>query len=313
MVTFKTLTCTLTVAKNPYSILSLRLGHRRKTITFRNGSKFRITWHQFVILRDCYTALQKYKVEQVDEDLFKIRNDNSEVSCASRMIPTICDLMQEYSIERVTDDVFRVKNDEIELIGSSDMLNCVREQERGEYDCDCRGKIVLDVGGFQGESAVFLSRLGAKKVIIYEPVGSHHRYIAENVSLNHVNVEIHEEGIGEKDGTIAVKCTETNAGFGLPCEGQKEVKIKVRNITRVIEESGADVAKIDCEGAEECLSRVPNQTLRKIGFYMIEVHSPAVRLALFEKFKASGFTLTKETKKTPTVSVICFERQAHVS
>jgi FkbM family methyltransferase len=313
MATFKTLTNTLKATKNPYNVLSLRLSQRRRPIIFRNGSKFRLTWQQFVILRDCYAAMQKYTVEQVSEDFFKIRNDKSEVSCASRMIPTICDLMQTYRIERVADDVFKIKNDKIELVGSFDMLNCVREQESGEYDCDCRDKIVLDVGGFQGESAVLLSRLGAKKVIIYEPVTAHHRYIEENVSLNHVNAEIHEKGIGEKDGPITIKCAETNAGFGLLSEGQQEVKIKIRNIAKVIEESGADVAKIDCEGAEECLSRVPSQTLQKIGLYMIEVHSPEVRRALFEKFKASGFTLMKETKKTPTVSVVCFKRQPRVS
>ena len=268
MTTLKTLTSTLKVTKNPVNVLSLRLGQRRRSIVFRNGSKFRITWHQFVILRDCYAAMQKFTVEQVSEDSFKIRNDESEVSCASRMIPTICDLMQTYRIERVADDVFRIKNDKIELVGSFDMLNCVREQESGEYDYDCRDRIVLDVGGFQGESAVFLSRSGAKKVIIYEPVTSHHKYIEENVSLNHVKAEIHDKGIGEKDGTITIKCTETNAGFGRLSEGQQEVKIKIRDIVKVIEESCADVAKIDCEGTEECLSRVSSQTLLKIGFYM---------------------------------------------
>src|SRR3990170_4363113 len=101
MATFKTLANTLKVTKNPVNVLSLRLGQRRRSIVFRNGSKFRITWQQFIILRDCYAAMQKFTVEQVSEDSFKIRNDESEVSCASRMIPTICDLMQTYRIERV--------------------------------------------------------------------------------------------------------------------------------------------------------------------------------------------------------------------
>jgi FkbM family methyltransferase len=248
--------------------------------------------------------------EQVDDDIFEIRNDESEVRCTSRMIPTIGDLMQKYHIEQVSDDEYRIKNSNIELVGSSDMLNCVREQECGEYDCDCSGKTVLDVGGFQGESAVFLSKMGAKKVIICEPVAFHHRYIKENVSSNHVNAEIHEEGIGEKDGLIKVKCVETNAGFGLPCEGRQEVTIKIRNASRVIEESGADIAKIDCEGAEECLSGVPIQILRKIEFYIIEVHSPTIRRTLLEKFEMSGFRVKKETNKTSMVSVLFFERQA---
>jgi len=40
--------------------------------------------------------------------------------------------------------------------------------------------------------------------IIYEPVAEHLQFIKENVRLNHVNAEIHVEGVGDKDGTIAV-------------------------------------------------------------------------------------------------------------
>jgi FkbM family methyltransferase len=312
MPSFRTLTSTLKATSSHHNVLLLRLGARRKSITFRNGCKTRITWPQFVILRDCYGAMQRFSFEQVDEDLFRIGNGESEVCCPSGMISTMCDLLQKYHIEQVADDEYRIKSDHIELVGSSDMLNCVREQEGGEYDCDCSGKIVLDVGGFQGESAVLFSKLGAKKVIIYEPVSLHLKYIKENVSLNNVNAEIHVEGIGDKDSAVVVKCVGINAGFGL-FEGQMEVNIKVRNVIEVIEKSRADIAKIDCEGAEKCLLGVPSSTLRRIGFYMVETHNPVVGRQLREKFEASGFKLMKESKKTPTVSVMFFERQAPCS
>lgn len=311
MPSFRTLTSTLKATSSHHNVLLLRLGARRKSITFRNGCKAKITWPQFVILRDCYGAIQRCSFEQVDEDLFRIGNGESKVCCTSGMIPTMCDLLQKYHIEQVSGDEYRIKKDDMELVGSSDMLNCVREQEDGEYVCECSGKVILDVGGFQGESAVFFSKIGAKKVIIYEPVSSHHKYIKENVSLNSVHAEIHEEGIGEKDAVLTVKCVETNAGFGL-FEGNLGVKIKVRNVEEVIEKSGADIAKIDCEGAEKCLADVPSPTLRKIGFYMIETHSSVVERQLREKFEASGFRLVKENKKAPTVLVMFFERQTPV-
>jgi FkbM family methyltransferase len=308
MASFRTLSKTLKVTKNPFDLFPLRLG-RERTITFRNGSRLQITWHQFVIFRDCYTELQKYYFEKADKDLFKISNNKSSVTCSSSIVPTVCSLMKKYQIERIENDEFRIKNSAIELIGSSDMLNCVKEQDCGEYSCNCQGKTVLDVGGFQGESAVFFSKMGAKKVIVYEPVTSHHKYIKENISLNHVNAEVHQEGIGEKDGIVSIKCEEANAGFGLPCQGKQEIKIRIRNISHVIKESKADIAKIDCEGSEECLCRVTSEILRKIPLYIIEVHSSRIRTALLERIKESGFKLTKEVAKTTMVSVLFFERQ----
>jgi FkbM family methyltransferase len=309
MASFRTLTNTLKVAKNPFDILLLRLGGCEKTITFRNGSRLQITWPQFVVLRDCYTELQKYCFEQADKDLFKIRNDKSEVICSSRIVPTVCNLMKKYQIERIANDEFRIKNRDIELIGSSDMLNCVNEQDCGEYACNCQGKTVLDVGGFQGESAVFFSKMGAKKIIVYEPVTSHHKYIMENISLNQVKAEVHQEGIGEKNETVIINCEEADAGFGLPSRGKQEIKIEIRNVSHVIKESGADIAKIDCEGAEECLCRVTSEILRKISLYIIEVHSSRIRTLLLKRIKDSGFKLTKEVAKTTAVSVLFFERQ----
>ena len=74
------------------------------------------------------------------------------------------------------------------------MLVCIQEQMTGEYECDCRGKVVLDVGGFEGESAVYFWQKGAKKIIVYEPLVEHVEYIDRNVKLNRIDAEIHPSG-----------------------------------------------------------------------------------------------------------------------
>ena len=51
--------------------------------------------------------------------------------------------------------------------------------EKKVYDCDYKDKIVLDVGAFCGETAVFFYLMGAKKVVIYEPVLDHHKYYSK--------------------------------------------------------------------------------------------------------------------------------------
>ena len=178
------------------------------------------------------------------------------------------------------------KTKKFELIGLPILLLLINELESGNYDYDCKGKVVLDVGGFQGETAVFFSGMGAKKVVIYEPVTANHRFISENVRLNHVNAEIHDEGVGESDGVIAVPYEEStdpssvllsSLRFGLTQKGPFEMQIKVRNIADIIDKSGATFAKIDCEGAEKNLINVPTNVLRKIEFYIIEVHSAEIK------------------------------------
>jgi FkbM family methyltransferase len=308
MATLKGLLYSLKVTRNPIPVLSLMYKDGRKTVTFKNGFKFQLDWQQFRRFRDNYQLISKYEITQLENDLFKVKKDKSEITCPSRLISLICDLLQKYAIEQPALNSFKVKGNNFVIVGDSAMLGVIQEQDTGEYDYDYRGKTVLDVGGYQGESAVFFSRLGAKKVIIYEPVLANQRFIKENVSLNHVNAEIHEEGIGDHDGTVNVSYDEADTSFGLPSKSEHVMEIKVRNIATVMEESDADIAKFDCEGAEETLTHVPRETLRKIPFYIIEVHTPELNRLVVEKFKSAGFKLTKQIAKTPNISVIALEK-----
>jgi len=274
MVTFSGLTRTMQTTMNPYSCLLLKFSDGRKTVRFKNGSTMKLTWSQFRTFRDSYSLVQKYRVEQV------------------------------------ADEVFRVHGDGFELVGSMTMLFTVDELSGGEYNWDCKEKVVLDVGGFEGESAVLFSRMGAKKIIIYEPVPAHIGVIKENISLNHVNAEIHNEGVGVSDGVVHVQYRNTDNCFGLHPEGANEMEISVKAVADVILKSGADLAKFDCEGAEESLAHVPAEILRKIGSYIIEVHSQAIKKAIIRKFEDSGFSLVRSNERAGDVAVLSFRRDA---
>jgi len=300
---------TLTVTKNPLAGLELKRSKNRKTIRFKNGFIFKLTWPQFRVIRDNYPLLQRYEITQQAEDLFKITCDKSEVACNASQMPLMCDLMQKYIIRQIETDLFNILNDQIDLVGTTYMLGCIQEQGTGEYNCDCKDKIVLDVGGYQGESAVYFTTLGAKKVIVYEPVTEHIDRIKRNTSKNNVNAEIHNEGVGEKDTAQTISYTEMDTSFGLEKNGQHQLKIKIKNVADVIEESSADLAKFDCEGAETCLVNVPAEILRKIELYMIEVHSPEIKQAINGKFKSAGFALEREATKSPQLSVLTFKRK----
>lgn len=297
---------TMMVTKNPVAVLSMKTGNCRKTVTFRNGSTFNLSWPQFRLFRDYYPVLAGHSIAQVGDDSFKVCSAEGTVVCGVQLLPLVCSLMGDFAITQTGHDTFHIKNGSFQVEGTAEMLVCIKELMAGEYDCDCKGKIVLDVGGFQGESAAYFWSKEASRIIIFEPVREHVKWIEKNIQLNNMDAEVHCAGVGSRNGKRTVRCDRTSIGFGLTNEGSRSVEIKLRDVSEVLSESGADLAKFDCEGAEESLLHVPSQTLRKIKHYIIEVHSPEVRQAILEKFTRAGFRLDKERVKSK-FSILTFK------
>jgi len=308
MVKLSILWKTLTITKNPFSGLSLKRSNTRKALTFKNGCTYRLTWPQFRYFRDSYQLFTKYTLAQLDNDSFKLENEKGSIICSAQLLPLICDLMQDYTIRQEKEGLYDLKNEKVELIGSSDMLVCIQELRTGEYECDCQDKVVLDVGGFEGESAVYFWQKGAKKIIIYEPLAEHVEYIKRNIALNHINGEIHQTGIGKENGKVTIHYHRMDPGFGLHSKGDNSVEIELTDVSRVIEQSGADIGKFDCESAEQYLVDVPASILQKIPYYIIEVHSREIHRSILNKFESIGFVLQKEVPKHSNFSVLIFQK-----
>jgi FkbM family methyltransferase len=272
----------------------------RKTVTFRNGWKFNLTFPQFREIRDTYAAIKKYGLKQLGDDLFEADYGSFKVTDNLRMVCTYADMMHRYELTKLGDNSFRMKGPNFTLEGSSLMLFIWRELISDAYKANYKNKIVLDIGGYQGETAVYYWISGAKKVVVYEPFKENYELIQKNMQLNGVNAEVHNAGIGEKDGNIMLPI------FG---KGEsKEEPIAIRNITNVIDESEADIAKIDCEGAEASLTTVPDEILRKIPSYMLEIHSQTIEKDLIAKFTGAGFKVAKLKRMSSDISIALFER-----
>jgi FkbM family methyltransferase len=271
MVTLKGLFLTLKTTRNFWDALKLKNSKEKKRITFRNGCTVELNWLEYRTVRDIVS--NGYTVEYVGN--------------------LLC-----------------FKKGKIKVAGPLSLIGVLNECLDEIYYLDCSNKVVLDVGGFIGETAAFFSAWGATKVIVYEPVAANHDFIKLNIALNGINAELHEEGIGEKDGHTTIHYDTIGVGFGYNDAGAHEMKIKTRNVRSVIDESGADIAKFDCEGAEKSLISVPNEVLRKIGFYMIEVHTLEIKKAMIDKFKDSGFNLVKDlpNEKDDNVSTVFFQK-----
>jgi FkbM family methyltransferase len=271
MASLKTLLSILKTTNNFWVVPSLRWSGATKKVVFRNGFEREISWRDYRILRDIFS--EGYLVEPYNEMLcFKKGNTK--------------------------------------IVGVLPDVGVIAENWADFRSIDFAGKVVLDVGGFIGDTAVLFSSLGARKVIIYEPVQAHQEIIKINVALNGVNAEIHDEGLGETDGFALIRYENEGVDFGLKNEGTKEIKIKIKSARRIIEESAADVAKFDCEGAEISLVNVPDEVIKRISSYIIEVHSFEIRSQIITKFRNCGFILNKEVANTagPQFSVLIFKR-----
>jgi FkbM family methyltransferase len=299
MVTFAGTIRTFANTKFPTFIIALRFFHKSGYVTFKNGSKFKLTWSDFLMLRDTYPYWSKFNLEQMNNGLFKLRQGKFEFTGDLKLICSIVVLTEKYhfTIEPKGEGMFSLSGQSFTLVGSSELVFVSKEMLSGIYDCDCRGKTILDIGGFEGETAVYFSSLGAKKVILYEPIPAHFKTAKQNIERNAINAGLHNEGIAEKDGTLIIEFL------------SDKVECVVKNVTSVILQSGADIAKIDCEGAEKSLVGVPNEILRRIPLYIIELHSHSIREKVLAKFNDAGFVLSKDNNWSTNLSVVHLKRQ----
>lgn len=157
------------------------------------------------------------------------------------------------------------------------------EKEYAKYPVkEC---IVVDVGAFYGDTAIYFLREGALKVYCFEPYISA-MFINKNVMINRFKVkqvevnnspvlgtahEVKYHHFGINDG--ALKWREEG-------EGEADKSITLDDIvTKIISERGDNtetsnmVLKMDCEGAEhEIFEKVDRNKLRKFKYIMLEVH-----------------------------------------
>jgi FkbM family methyltransferase len=341
MPTFSGLYRTILTTRDVWRIIQLRNAQTAQTIKFRNGVEVTTTYLPYTLLRDWFWNLQKqgYKIKKTDtgcvvkkgnfiyqtkypvtarplfEFLLKLNSQNWTI----KQTQTQYNLYKNgavYTVEQTGDDLFEVTSEKIHFVGPIESCRAYFDEclEGKLYENIYQGKVVLDVGGFCGETAAFFSSQGAEKIIIYEPVPEHQALIEENIRLNHINAELHEAGIGERDGKQVISYDRLDIGFGSLATGQKQTSIKIKNVSEVLMESGADIAKIDCEGAETSLIGVDPAILRLIDYYIVETHTKEIQALVAKKFLESGFS---EVRKPVTlmdgISVLYFEKSTNSS
>ena len=204
-------------------------------------------------------------------------------------------LNEGWAIHNIGSDLI-LKKDDISLIQPN--LGVLHESNIYNY-YNVDNKVVLDVGGFLGETAVFFSKMGAKKIIVYEPLKYHIDYIKKNIKLNNINAIIKPFAVSESCGkeTWYTTSMEGNFSFGLiRNKSGKAFEINTVSWNYVLNDAikhKVSLAKVDCEGGEKYLVNAKDKLIKSIDYWIIEAHSKAIKDSLLQKFKTNGFNLDK--------------------
>lgn len=211
---------------------------------------------------------------------------------------------------------FICKKDNIKLIQPDPGVLCepIYDTYIGNYDLN--NKIVLDVGGYRGETSIFFIKLGlAKKVIVYEPVSENIKYIKKNIILNKLekNITLNEYGVNKKNGKMVINSSSQpgNSAFGLPGNKYK-LEINVKSWDIILKnaiKNSVYLAKVDCEGGEEYLLNVVDKELiKKIPIWIIETHSKVIEKNILNLFYSLNYKKFLKEKLNSEVKIYEFKR-----
>ena len=128
--------------------------------------------------------------------------------------------------------------------------------EEGQYDVmDVKGRHVVDVGAFIGDSAIRFALRGAEKVYAVEPHPLAFRELVENIELNGLvsRVVPINAGITYSGTTVAITDVDPwKAGASFYRTGESAVAVPGKTLAQLVEEYviKPDALKMDCEGCE---------------------------------------------------------------
>ncbi len=166
---------------------------------------------------------------------------------------------------------------------------------------EVRGRVVIDVGAYFGDSTIWVAVHEAKKVYAFEPLTTYYNLCKHNIELNGFGdvCEVTQAAIAGKKGGDFFEVESEQQLLGLGGELKSEYKENVRIFTldEVVKmhgiQSGAFL-KMDCEGYEyDVILNASNETLAPFDFIMMEYHYGYEKLKT--KLEEAGFSV-KYTK-----------------
>jgi len=128
----------------------------------------------------------------------------------------------------------------------------------GEYESlNVVGKVVVDVGAYVGDSAIYFALKGAKRVIAVEPHSGAFAEMLDNIKLNSLEGMIIpvNAGLASKPGKLCIKKVSVSATYNIyhkpgDCPNAIPAMTLSELISRFSVEGNDTALKMDCEGCE---------------------------------------------------------------
>ena len=151
------------------------------------------------------------------------------------------------------------------IVHTKDGIAAFKEFRRTYFDIfifndygiiDVKDRIVVDVGAFVGDSAIYFVMKGARKVYAIEPHPGAYQEMLENIKLNNMEDKIIpiNAALGDKSGKIRIPNIDTQntviTYYGSGNNG--EIEVPMITLSQLIKDYSIepDVLKMDCEGCE---------------------------------------------------------------
>ena len=161
----------------------------------------------------------------------------------------------------------------------------------GAYDeLEFRDKVIVDVGAFVGDSAIYFALRGAKKVIAVEPHPEAFKEMLENIRLNgleDVVVPINA-GLASRPGSIHVKKVDLTQADGMYHRPSRCGEIPAVTLGELIDKydlSSDAVLKLDCEGCEYDVILNDYEHIKVFDELIVEYHAGHVGIPVSKLLK----------------------------
>jgi len=277
--------------------------------------------------------LSQHLSDNKTRDIFVLYNKIPIPKTHIRLLPYYYALMKAGSTIEVVEDrqqlLIKDNKNRIQMLtpnlttGIYQIFNTFVREEYEKFNF--ANKVVLDIGGFIGDTAIYFALKGASKVYVYEPIPELYYTLLQNIKLNKFENTIIPKnlGVGSKSMTTKIEIPEewgsstifsellNNAGIS-----KKSLReIQIQAISEVIQEVGSiDIIKIDCEGCEyEILESIIEEELTDNiregiileAHYLDRHHNPKYAVELLKKMK---FKQVKVHDTSPLNALIWAEK-----
>jgi len=161
------------------------------------------------------------------------------------------------------------------------------------YDkVDVKDKVVVDVGSFLGESAIYFRERGARKVICYEPFRSN-ELIYANCIMNKIysGIVVYPTALMPYKKPKTSEAKINNESTSIVDETKEDCN--TTTLDRIAIGAKDAILKIDIEGAEHVVfASVSNETLRNFSYIMLECHDYYDDIT--KKLSEAGFNIEEQ-------------------